>query len=174
MNGSYNPNKSQISHHLECLNSLLDEYFKKDENYVFTGDFNVNISESSMKEFCSLNGLKNLINEPTCYKNSEKPTYIDLILANQPNLFQHSTALETGLSDFHLLTVTEFKMNFQKCKSHIITYWNYNYDNDVFRSKIQSFCSLSETDLGLFKKSVFCIFNKHAPIRKKNLRANKT
>ena len=173
LNGSYNPNKSQISHHLECLNSLLDEHSKKYENFVFIGDFNVNTSDSSMKEFCSLNGLKNLINEPTCYKNSEKPTCIDLILTNQPTLFQRSAVLETGLSDFHLLTVTEFKMSFQKCKPRIITYRNYkNYDNDVLRSEIQTFCSLKETDLGLFKESIFCIFNKLAPIRKKYLRAN--
>ena len=172
LNGSYNPNKSQISPYLECLNSFLDEYSKKYETYLFIGDFNVNTSESSMKEFCT--GLKNLINEPTCYKSSEKPTCIDLILTNQPTLFQHSTVLETGLSDFHVLTVTEFKMNFQKCMPHIITYRNYkNYDNDVFRSEIQSFCSLNETNLGLFKESIFCIFNKHAPIRKKYLRANK-
>ena len=64
-------------------------------------------------------------------------------------------------------------MNFRKCKPHIITYQNYkNYDNDVFRSEIQSFCSLNETDLGLFKETIFCIFNNHAPIRKKYLRAN--
>ena len=168
LNGSYNPNKGQISHHLECLNSLLDEHSKKYENYVFIGHFNVNISDSSMKEFCSLNRLKNLINEPTCYKNSERPTCIDLILPNQSTLFQDSTVLETGLSDFHLLTVTEFKMIFQKCKPHIITYRNYkNYDNDVFRSEIQGFCSLNRTDLGLFKEPIFWIFNKHAPTRKK-------
>ena len=64
------------------------------------GDFNVSASDSSLKEFCNLNELKNLINEPTCYKNSEKPTCIDLILTNQSTLFQHSTVLETGLSDF--------------------------------------------------------------------------
>ena len=168
LNGSYNPNKSQISHHLECLNSLLDKYSKKYENYVFIGEFNVNTSDTSVKEFCSLSGFKNLIKELKCYKNSEKPICIDLILTNQPTLFQHSTVLETGLSDFHLLTVTEFKVNFQKCKPHVFTYWNYrNYDNDVFRSEIQSFCSLNETYLGLFKGSIFCIFNKHAPIRKK-------
>ena len=68
-----------------------------------------------MKKFRSLNGFKNLINEPTCYKNSEKPTCIDLMLTNQPILFQRSAALDAGLSDFHLLTVTEFKMSFQKC-----------------------------------------------------------
>ena len=106
-------------------------------------------------------------------QDSEKPTCIDLIFTDQLTLFQRSAVLETGLSDFHLLTVTEFKMSFQKCKPHIITYRNYkNYDNDVFRSEIQTFCSLNETDLGLFKESIFCIFNKHAPIRKKYLRAN--
>ena len=120
MNGSYSSSKSQISHHLECLNSFLDEHSKKYENYVFIGDFNVNKSDSSMKEFCSLNGLKNLMNEPTYYKNSEKATCIDLILTNQPTLSQR----KTGLSDFHLLIVTEFKLSFQKRKSHVITYQN--------------------------------------------------
>ena len=154
--------------HLECLISLLDEHSKKYENFAFIGDFNVNTSDSSMKEFCSLNGLKNLISKPTCYKNSEKPTCNDFILTNQPTLFQRSAVLETGLSGFHLLTVKEFKMSFQKRKPQIITYRNYkNYDNDVFRSEIQTFCSLKETDLGLFKESIFCIFDKHAPIRKK-------
>ena len=53
-------------------------------------------------------------------------------------------------------------MSFQKCKPHIITYWNYkNYVNDAIRSEIKTFCSLNETDLGLFKESVFCIFNEH-------------
>ena len=61
LNGSYNPNNSQIIHHLECLKSLLDEHNKKYENDVFIGDFSVNKSHSSMKEFCSLSGLKNLI-----------------------------------------------------------------------------------------------------------------
>ena len=122
------------SHHLECLNSLLNEHSKKYENYVLIDEFNVNTSDSFMKEFCSLNGLKNLINKPTCCKNYEKPISIDLILPNQTTLFQRSAVFETGLSDFHLLTVTEFKMSFQKCKPHIVTYRNYkNYDNDAFK-----------------------------------------
>ena len=162
MNGSYNPNKSQISHHLECLNSLLDEHSKKYENFVFIGDFNVNTSDSSMKEFCSLNGLKNLINEPTCYKNSEKPTCIDLILTNQPTLFQRSAVLETGLSDFHLLTVTQFKMSFQKANPVLLL---------IGTTKTMIMMSL-KSQLGLLKESIFCIFNKHAPIRKKYLCAN--
>ena len=80
--------------------------------------------------------------------------------------------LETGLSDFHLLTVTEFKMGFTKSKPLIITYRDYKkFNNNVFRSEIKSLCS-SKADLSYFKDSIFHIFNKHAPIKKKYLRAN--
>ena len=78
-----------------------------------------------------------------------KLTCTDLILTNQPALFQNSTVLETGLSDFYLFTVFKLNLNlsFQKCKPHIITDRIYkNYDNDAFRSEIQSFYSLNDTD----------------------------
>ena len=102
-----------------------------------------------MKQFCSLNLVKNLINEVTCCKNSEKPTCINLILTNQPTLSKHSTVLETRLSDFHLLVVTEPKTCFKNASPHNITYQNYN---DAFRPEIQNFCSVNEADLGLFKE----------------------
>ena len=66
-----------------------------------------------MTHFCDLNGLRILINVPTRYKNLDNPTSIDLILTNRPSYFQHGTVFETGLSDFHLLTVTEFKTVFK-------------------------------------------------------------
>ena len=44
------------------------------------GDFNVEISDSHMDPFCAIYHLQSLIKEPTCYKNPEKPTCIDLIL----------------------------------------------------------------------------------------------
>ena len=172
LSGSYDPNKNQISHHLECLNHILDESNSEYDSFVFIGDFNVKVNESSMKEFCNLNGLKSLINERTCFKKPEKPTCIDIILTNQPTYFHLSTVLQTGLSDFHLLTVTEFKMGFTKSNSSMITYWDYKkFNNNVFRSEIQSLCS-SEADLGFFRDSILHIFNKHGPIKEKYLRAN--
>ena len=78
-----------------------------------------------MINFCDLNGLRNLINIPTCYKNSDNPTSIDLILTNCPSYFQHSRAFETGLSDFHLLTVTEFKTSFHKREPKLLNTLNY-------------------------------------------------
>ena len=166
LNGSYSLNKNQILHHLECLNRILDEYNSDYDKFVFIGGINVNGNESSMKEFCNLNGLKSLINEPACFKNPEIPTWIDLILTNRLTYFQLSTVLETGLSDFHVLTVTEFKMGFTKSKPCIITYRDYKkFSNNAFRSEIQSLCSC-EADLGFFKSSIFHIFNEHGHIKK--------
>ena len=42
-----------------------------------------------------------MINKPTCYKNPDKPTCIDLILTNCPGSFQNFCVIETGFSDFY-------------------------------------------------------------------------
>ena len=65
-----------------------------------------------MSEFCGVYNLKSLIREPTCYKNPENPSCIDLILTNGPFNFQNSCVFETGLSDFHKIAVTVMKMHF--------------------------------------------------------------
>ena len=62
----------------------------------------------------------NLINVPTRYKNFDNPTSIYLILTNHPCYFQRSTVFETGLSDFHLFTITELKTSFQNREPKII------------------------------------------------------
>ena len=115
INGSFNPNKNFTSNHLESLNRIIDEYSKIYQNFLFLGDFNASVSEKCLAEFCILNGLTSLIKKPTCFKNPNKPTYIDFILTNQPSCFQHSKVFETEFSDLHLLTVTESKMSFKNC-----------------------------------------------------------
>ena len=54
INGSYNPNKSFLSKHLECLNRIIDEYSKLYQNFLFLGDFNVSVSEKCLEELCLL------------------------------------------------------------------------------------------------------------------------
>ena len=97
INGLYNPNKSFLSNHLERLNRIVDEYSKLYQNFLFLGDFNASVSEKCLEEFCNLNGFTGLIKKPTCFKNPDKLTCIDLILTNQPSCFQHNKVFETGL-----------------------------------------------------------------------------
>ena len=47
-----------------------------------------------------------MINKPTCHKNPDGPTCIDLILRKCLGSFQNLIAIETGLSDFHKMIVT--------------------------------------------------------------------
>ena len=79
---------------------------------------------------------------------------------------------ESRFPDFHLLTVTEFKMGFQKLPPKIVNYRDYkNFDHKKFRSDISKFY-FDASDLEGFKNTIFCIFNKHAPVKRKYIRAN--
>ena len=92
----------------------MDKYIESYDNLLVMGDFNSEITEDPMKNFCDTYNLKSLVKTPTCYKNPRNPTCIDLILTNRHNCFQNSRTIETGLSDFHKMTVTVLKSHFQK------------------------------------------------------------
>ena len=72
------------------------------------------MTETNLKNLCSLYLLKNLTKKATCFKNPEDPKTIDLILTNRRRSFCNSGSLETGLSDFHKLTATVLKTFFKK------------------------------------------------------------
>ena len=169
---SYNPNKNNISSHLQRLRNSLGLYSAKYENIILIGDFNVSPEESHMETFCESYGLKNLIKVPTCYKNSQNPSCIDLILTNSPLSFQSSGVIETELSDFHNMTVTVMKTTFQKLDPKIIHYRDYRkYCNDSFRQDLLSLLVLENINLsnGLQKFIDVCIktLDKFAPRKKK-------
>ena len=75
-----------------------------------------------MKTFGKTYKLRNFIKEPTCFKNPENPTCIELILINKPLSFKNTYAKETGLSDFHKMVVAVMKMHFPKMKPQVISY----------------------------------------------------
>ena len=106
---SYNPHRTFISHHLNSIGKNLDLLSGNFENIFLMGDFNVDMENINRKVFCDLYNFKNLIKEPTCFKNPVNTTYIDLILTNSYRSFQNSCAIETRLSDFHRVVVTAMK-----------------------------------------------------------------
>ena len=85
------------------------------------GDSNAEPNETAISDYCEICNTKN-IKQKTCFKNSENPTCIDLILTNRPRSFQDSTVVETGLSDFHKMCVTVMKMYHCKQRPSVITY----------------------------------------------------
>ena len=119
------------------------------------GDFNADKNKTSLKDFCQLYNLKHLIKVPTCYKNPENPSIIDLMLTNSPYSYQNSCAIEIGLSDFHKMMVTVLKTFFQKKGPKVISYRDYkNYSNDIFRPLIND-------DFNVLHQT----FNEHQPLK---------
>ena len=131
-----------------------------------------------MQSFCESYNLKSLIKQPTCYKNPDKPTCIDLILTNVPRIFQSTCVIQTGLSDFYLMTVTVMRKTFKKLSPRIINYRSYkDFPNETFRDCLVNNLSnevFSNNDNGLekFCKTTMDTLNLFAPLKKKYARGN--
>ena len=63
-----------ISNHLSTISKSIDKFVSYYDNIIIFGDFNSEISEDKMREFCELYNLKNLVKDPTCYKNPQNPS----------------------------------------------------------------------------------------------------
>ena len=130
-------NKSNIDTFSGNLGQILDRNQSKFEHFLLLGNFKSEIQESSISNFCDTYNLKNIINEPTCYKNILNPSTKDLILTNKSKSFQNSTNIDTGLSEHHKMTVTVMKQYFPKQPPVRIKYRNYTkIDNSVSREEL--------------------------------------
>ena len=87
-----------------------------------------------MESFCESYRFKSLIKDPTCFKNLENLSCIDLILTNRLYSFQNSCVIETFLSDFRKMIVSVMKTTFQKLKPRSAQCRDYTqFSNDNFR-----------------------------------------
>ena len=102
---TYNPSRSLISDHLSTIGNNIDLLLANYENFVLMGDLNVEGHNGVFKESFQV---------PTCFKNPDFPTSIDVLLTTSYRSFHDSCAIGTGLSDFHKMVVTVMKSHFQK------------------------------------------------------------
>ena len=132
--------------------------------------FNDDIKNKYAKDFCDLYQLQNLIKGPTGFKNPENPTTIDLMLTNSRNSFCNSCCFETGLLDFHRMTVTVLKTHFHKQKPKNVKHRDYkSFSNDNFRHLIiqESFNLKDPISLSSFLEICHPVLNITAPINPK-------
>ena len=76
---SYNPHVQFTDKHLTNIWKGLDSLSSKYDNYILMGDFIAELSNNFVDNFCGPYCLKGLIKKPTCFKNPDNPTCIDLI-----------------------------------------------------------------------------------------------
>ena len=110
---SYNPNKNNISKHLNCLSKVLDTYISQYDNIMLLGDLNVESQDPGLSNLYVYN-LFSLVKESLCFKNPYNPSCINLFQANRPRSFQNIFTIETGISDFHKVVITVLRVFYEK------------------------------------------------------------
>ena len=98
----------------------------------------------------------------------DKTKCIYLMLTNRNRSFQNSCVIDTGLSDFHKMTVTVLRSHLKKLRPKILHYRDYkNVPNDAFRSELvlkngnlQNFNDLDSL-LAKYKN----VFNRPVPLK---------
>ena len=173
--GGYNPHKENTSNFLTQLTPILDHYLSRFDNYLIIGDFNSEINEEIMKEFCDSYNFSNLIKEPTCFKNINNPSSIDLMLTNRIRQFQNSHTVETGLSDHHKMTISVLKTLFQKKSPTVVKFRDYNnFNANLFRNQLleQLTKTVDNITYDKFEAIFIRLLDLHAPMKTKYIRAN--
>ena len=98
------------------------------------------------------------------------------MLTNSKNNFDEVLVIESGLSDFHKLVVSVLKSYFKKEAPKVIIYRDYKYfDNEKFSNELENELSKIEPltlNYNIFKDACMDVVNKHAPLKRKYIRAN--
>ena len=174
----YNPKKERISQYINNVQSIMNKYINNYDNIIMMGDFNCdfNIKVNKLQEFCETYNLKNIVKEPTCFKNPKHPTCIDLILTNRDKSFHDTKVIETGLSDYHKMTVTCLKRYVKKNPPIEVNYRNYKtFDEMLFKRDLTAgLANLNPNHINYddIKLNIMKQVNSHAPMKRKLVRAN--
>ena len=169
---SYAVSKDQ--YFFDNIDKALDIYSIY-EKIILGGDFNSQIGENCIETFLYQHNLQSINEEHSCYKNPNNPSCIDFFLTNNPRRF-YQTEIFAGLSHFHKLVISTFKITFTKLKAKEIIYRDFKkFYEECFNNDLRTeLSSKSIKSYGSFENVLLNTLNKHAPIKKKKkmLRAN--
>ena len=118
-----------------------------------------------MNSFGQIHNFINFLEKRTCYKNPTNPSFDDRTITNKPRSFQISCTFETGLSDFHKITLTVLKSSLGKQKPKVLNYRNYKFFNNT---QIYN----CDKELKHFKETCLSVLNTVAPLKSRFIRAN--
>ena len=151
----------------------MDLYLGNYDRFILIGDFNTNDTDQTLIEFNDQYSSKNIVKEPTCFKNINNPSTIDLIITNNSRSCWNTKTFVNGLSDFHALVVTTLNIKYDKPKPREVLYrdWkNFNLSN--FQRDLLVVFSSGCVDYNTFETMFLSTLNLHAPFKKKTIRGN--
>ncbi len=124
-------------------------------------------------EFLDQFHAKNLVKEPTCYKNPDNPSCVDLFITNNSRSFMKTTTVSTGLSDFHKMIVTVMRTTFPKTEPLVVRYRDYSkYNSTDFGIDLGRRLRNVPNTYDEFERTFLDTLDFHAPQKSKVIRAN--
>ena len=158
---------------LQNISTVLDRYSSSYEKFLIAGDFNMQEGEECLDDFLDEFHAKNMVKEPTCFKNPDNPSCIDLFISNSYRSFMKTTAVSTGLSDFHKMIITVMRTTFPKAEPRTIKYRNYSkYSKVAFGNDLGKRLEQQPTNYDTFEEIFLKTLDVHAPQKTKVIRAN--
>ena len=174
--GTYHPPKQKDVYYFTNVGNALEFYNKTYDKCLLAGDLNAQIGEDDLDNFMAFYGIKSIVHDKTCFKSLTNPSCVDLFLTNSNKSFQNTVVISAGMSDYHKMVVTVLKTTFPKSKPKEIVYRSYkSFDRDVFRAELKEGLKkffADELNYDHFENTFLSVLNKHAPIKKKIVRAN--
>ena len=171
--GTYRPPNQEKDYFFRSISNSLDLYLGNYERFIMIGDFNVCDTDQILKDFNQQYSCKNVVKDPTCYKNINNPSTIDLIITNAPRSCWNTKCFINGLSDFHALVVTTLNIKYDKPQPKEVIYRDYkNFDLNIFQRDLLTVLSSGCSDYNTFETMFLSTLNLHAPFKKKIIRGN--
>ena len=148
---------------MDSIGKVIDSLSSRYENYILV-ILNAEESDTTIKDFWDMYSFKNLVKDATCNIQN----FNDLMLTNRNRSFQNSCVIDTGLSDFHKITITKLRSHLHELGPKTNHYRDYkNFWNDALRSElfiengnIQNF-----NDLDSFLAKCKNVWNRTAPLK---------
>ena len=178
----YKQPKVKNGHIVEFLDSLLNKCSSEVQNCIICGDLNINVLPSGhcFEETFEVQGVKNIVNSHTCFKNSEQPTVIDLVITNVPKRIKSVVSIDTGLSDFHNMVCFATKLHTRIKQKQRLTYRSYKNFNEKKYHEDLSYTPFHVSDIfdTVEDQYWFCqqmfknVIDDHAPIKHRIVKHN--
>ena len=160
---------------IENIGKALDKYSKHYDKFVLIGDFKAQEPEPCPSQILYEYNAESIVKENAYFKNVLKPSCIDLFITNNPFRFQNKIAVTDRLSDFHKMVITVMKMSFKKHSPTERHYRDYKcFDRTKFINNLKEKLSEGISNYESFESTFIEVLNKHAPLKKKLLRAYHT
>ena len=140
---------------------------------MLVGDFKAQESEPCPPQILYEYNAESIVKENPYFKNVLKPSCTDLFITNNPFSFQNKIAVTNRLSDFHIMIITVMKMSFKKHSPTKRHYRDYKcFDRTKFKNNLKEKLNEGISNYESFETTFIEVLNKHAPLKKKLLRAN--